>query len=157
MGLPPEKVEELLAPSDWELLEPFLAARKPGEDFSAAEYAASEGIEREEASWRIQAYLTAQRGSRSKTEFVLHRVPGTRTRTARWAHGVRAKDARAHGATLTDDVRTRVLRALQPDLERVATLNPRATKLVEGQITAIVDGAMKVLEVAAQGSQIEPD
>jgi hypothetical protein len=141
-----------LALTRWETLEQYLFDYdKPGTDFSVYEYAEATGIDTIQASDHIQAYLGAQRGVRSKTLYVLRRVPGTRTKRARWAVGIRVQDARLHGATLGDDVRRRVIRAFRPDIQRIRTLNPRSAKSVEAQIEAVIAHAVPLLEMAASG------
>src|SRR5215207_3876041 len=143
--------------SRWEKLEEYLFDHdKTGSQFCARDYADDQDIDASEASARIQAYLHAQRNPKYRRDegplFVLNRVPGTRTRSARWKVGVRAANARQIGSALHDDVAARVRRALVPDLRRIAIKNPRAAKLATRQIEAIVDGAMKVLEAAVAGS-----
>jgi len=136
----------------WERLEEYLFDHdKDGSDFTVYDYAEASEEEVPEASLDIQGYLVAQRRLRSRTLYVLRRQPGTRTKNARWAVGVRTKDASKIGRALYDDTKARVHRAFMPDLIRVRTLNPRAARRVELQIDAVIDGALKVLEVAVQG------
>lgn len=148
-----------MATTRWERLEAYLFDHeKEGSDFGVEEYVAEMGFDEvAEGTGDIQAYLDAQRRRDSKTLYVLRRVPGTRTRSARWAVGVRSRDARLIGAGFYDDVRRRVQRAFMPDILRIRTINPRAARRVETQINAIVDGAMKVLAAAAQGMDRNDD
>lgn len=134
----------------WERLEEYLFDHdKDGTDFSSREYAAATGLDPEDASLDIQGYLTAQRGVRSRTLYVLRRKPGTRTFNARWAVGAKSRDARLVGRTFFDDTRARVLRAFKPDLIRIRAINPRAARQVEAQIDSVIEGALLVLETAA--------
>lgn len=134
----------------WEALEAYLMDFDKA-NFSAVEYAGEAGIEVPEASAAIQEYLDQQRRVKSPTLYVLRREPDTRTRNARWAVGVRAKDARLVGRSLVSDVRRKFLRAVKPDLDRIGELNPQAKRVVAAQIDSILNGAMVVLENAAQG------
>jgi len=136
----------------WERLEQYLFDHeKLGSNFSVHEYADAEGMDAAEGSIDIQNYLRAQRGPKSKTLFVLRRMPKTRTRTARWAVGIKTKDARLVGDAFANDVRTKVMRAVRPDLLRLRTINPRTGKLAESQITALIDHMLPLLEMAANG------
>lgn len=141
----------------WERLEEYLFTHdKQGTSFRASEYADEVGFDDvEEATADIQAYLRSQRRPKSKTLYVLHRMPKTRTSNAKWSVGVRSKDARLIGRALADDTKRRVFRAFMPDLVRLRKLNPRASKLVEAQIGAVIDGAMVILAAAAEG--MSPD
>jgi hypothetical protein len=139
----------------WERLEEYLSERElVGGEFTARKYAKDMEFDQVvEATWDIQAYLNAQRSAKSTTEYVLRRRTGTRTCNARWIVGTKSDDARGIGKGLHSDTRRRVQRAFRPDLERIKALNPRAAKLVSAQIDAVIDGALKILEVAAQGYQ----
>lgn len=139
--------------SRWERLEEFLFDYdKAGGEFTVHEYAAEIGLDTSEGTDDIQSYLRAQRSSKSTTLYVIKRNPATRTTTARWSVGVRTRDARLVGKTLYEDTRVKVKRAFMPDLVRIGSLNPRAKHLVEAQVDAVIDGAMKVLEMAVVGS-----
>ena len=150
--------------SRWERLEDYLFTHKQaGSDFSAAEYAQARGFDIEEASQDIQSYLAAQRArpwknakgemvGGSKTLYVLSRKPGTRTRNTRWVVGVRTKNALMIGEGLSSDVRIKVRRAFVPDLQRLRELNPRAATQAERQIEGVMDGALRILDLAARGS-----
>ena len=146
-------------------------------EFTVYEYATEQGISIPEASVDIQAYLSQQRRTRKtyrrrtksvqelvdndmnefvekkskETLFVIRRAEGTRTRKAVWLAGVRTRDARLLGRALSDDVRCKVLRAFRPDLLRLADLNPRAAQQAEAQIESVVEHALAILELAAQG------
>lgn len=137
--------------------------------FTAAEYAADvHGGVIPEASADIQDYLDAQRrrprvardgvvSGGSNTLFVLHRVPGTRTRGAIWEAGVSVQDARSVGAGFADDVKRTVMRAFAPDLARIGERNSRARRQIEAQIGQVVDGALMILESASRGLWDESD
>jgi hypothetical protein len=88
-----------MADAPWERLEKFLRTHdKDGSDFSVAEYVTAEGLgDNVEGSEAVQDYLREQRKRKSESLYVLRRVPGTRTRAARWAVGVKTKDARLLG------------------------------------------------------------
>lgn len=140
----------MAGPQRWERLEDYLFTFKTyGGNFSAVEYAkAQEFSAVSEATGDIQSYLHAQRTG-GKTLYVLKREPGTRTRNARWAVGMKqekAADRRKLSRTFANDVRRRVTRALAPDLLAIARVNPAQAKAAEKQISAIVDGALVVLE-----------
>jgi hypothetical protein len=143
----------------WKRLEEYLVRNnKFNEEFTAAEYAAKLDMDVPEATDDIQSYLRAQRTGDARdggTLFVLRRVPGTRTRMARWLVGRNKADARGVGRTFHDDVRARAMRAFRPDLLRIAELNPRQARFVESQIHATIDGALVVLGAAVQGA--DPD
>ena len=142
----------------WEMLELFLFDHnKAGTRLTSREYATDADISPSEASDRIQAYLSAQRGPKSKTLYVLHRAPNTRTSSAEWLVGIRTKDARDIGTAFQSDVLRKVKRAFEPDLRRLAVLNPRAARLAESQISGVVEGALKVLEAAAKGIAVEAE
>jgi len=137
----------------WERLEEYLFDHdKAGTDFSAYEYAKETALpDVSEASEDIQDYLRAQRSKKSRTLYVLHRKPDTRTSNSRWQVGVKTKDARLIGRALASDTKRRVMRAFMPDLVRLRELNPHAAKRVESQIEAVLDGAMTILAAAAEG------
>lgn len=151
-GLTPEEIEDLLAPP-WRDFENYLAPfAKDGSDFSVYECADEMGLEVAEASHEIQRYQRAQRGPDSKTMYVLRRVPGTRTRSARWAAGIRTRDANMIGVTFHSDASCRVNRAVVPDWQAVVRLNPRASRRVERMTTSMVDHALAMVELAIQGA-----
>ena len=150
----------------WERLEEYLYEqhdRNPRFTFTSRDYAAEVGLDAEEASSDIQAYLNAQRirpyqaskasapKGGAKTLFVLHRRPGTRTSSAVWTAGVRTENAISIGAGLTDDVKRRIMRAFRPDLLHIADRNPRAARRIEAQLGATIDHAIGILEVATRG------
>lgn len=141
----------------WERLEEYLFDHeKHGSEFTASEYAAEMGFDDvSEGTRDIQDYLAAQRRKKSKTLYVMRRVPGTRTKSARWMAGVKTRDARMVGKGLADDVGRTVMRAFVPDLLAIKVRNPRAGRQAENQIKAIVEGAMVILAAAAEG--ISPD
>lgn len=156
----------------WERLEEYLFDHdKEGTTFQVNDYVDEVGLESgAEGSQDIQSYLRAQRtqprkdkkgrdipGTGSKTLYVLHRVPKTRTSTSKWSVGARTKNARLIGRTLADDTQRRVHRAFMPDLIRLRKLNPRAAKQVEAQINAVIGGAMVILAAAAEGMQAEDE
>jgi hypothetical protein len=147
----------------WERLQQYLFDHdRDNTHFTAVEYAAATGLSTEEATADIQSYLSAQRIpprrnkdgdeiARSATLYVLHRLPGTRTRNAQWAVGTRAANRKALGLALYDDTLRHAERAFQPDLVRLRQINPRQAKQVERQINMVLRGAMQVLRGAAQG------
>ena len=116
--------------------------------FNSAALADDLGLSTPDASALIQAYLNAQRGAESKTRYLLRREG--RTRAATWHVGVRTKDVRLHIGQFASDVRRRVERAIEPDLRRALTLNPRATHVVGYGMDAIELG-IKML--ADQGEE----
>jgi len=133
-------------PAKWEMLEAYLFDHvEEGTDFSVTEYADATGIEVDEASGHIQNYLTQQRRKRSKALYMLHRVAGTRTRNARWSVGIRTKDAREVRDAFENDMASRIMQALVPDLRHLAAQNPRAAAMVDDQIHTLVEGWVKVL------------
>jgi hypothetical protein len=64
---------------------------------------------------------------------------------------VRTADARATSHQFFEDVKLRFHRAVEPDLDRIATMNPRARRKCEAIIDAVGDGAMRLLQVAVDG------
>lgn len=134
----------------WERLEDYLFEYDlAGGEFTVHDYADHAGLERSEASGDIQSYLSAQRAPKSRTLFVLRRQPGTRTRNAHWAVGVKAKDARMIGKALHSDVRCRVMRAFRPDLVALKAHNPRQAAKVEQRLEAVIDHVLPLMELAA--------
>ncbi len=137
----------------WERLEVYLFDHnKDGTEFRVHDYASEVSLDVGEGSLDIQSYLRAQRSPKSNTLYVLRRVPKTRTSNARWAVGVKTRDARLVGRALADDTKRRVERAFMPDLMRVRQLNPRTARRVEAQIEAVIDGAITILAAAAEGT-----
>lgn len=144
------------ATTRWQRLEEYLYDHhEAGSDFSAEECAELQNMPNEEASADIQAYLEAQRKPDSRTLYVLERVPGTRTRSARWMVGERTKHARAIGAGLADDVSTTVHRAFVPDLRRIGEIKP-STKIAARQ-TELIDHGLALFTAAAQGADFSGD
>lgn len=140
----------------WELLEKWLFDNLTfGGSFDNRELADSCGIAPAKASAWIRSYLAAQRGPNSSTLYVLHRTG--RTSNARWQAGVRTADARGISHQYFDDVRTRFVRAVEPDLHAIAMRNPRAAKQCRAIVEAVGDGAMKLLQVAVGGSIVDGD
>lgn len=141
----------------WERLEEYLYEYdKDGSDFTVHEYVDAANLDSTyEGTADIQAYLGAQRSTNSKTLYVLRRQPGTRTVNSRWAVGVKSKDARLIGKGFFDDTKSRWLNAVHGDLVRLGTINPQARRLVEAQTDAVVEGAIRILEVAVMGQSDE--
>ena len=126
----------------WEQLEAWLIDHDT-EHFTVYDIASSMSISVYEASGLIQAYLAAQRGPKSNTLYVLKR--DGRTKAAVWSVGQRTADARSVGKTLFEDVSVKVLRAFDPDLERLAQRNPRAAKYARAKITMVTGHALAIL------------
>ena len=118
----------------------------PGSSFSVHEIAAHAGVPVSRASRWIQAYQAAQkpRTRGEETAYIQHRVPGTRTKNARWEYGARAADARSVGVQFTDDMRRRVYREIDPTLRRIGVENPRALPAAEG-VMKIIDGGLDLI------------
>jgi hypothetical protein len=93
----------------------------------------------------------SQRGAKARTKYVVRRMAGTRTKSARWAFGQRTRDARQIGKAFSDDVVSKALRAFEPDLNRIAALNPRAARQVERTLKATMENAIALLNMAVQG------
>jgi hypothetical protein len=111
----------------WERFEEYLFERDLlGEQFNHAAVVEDLGVTPKEASSLIQCYLGAQLRPKSRTLFVLYRVPRTRTSSAMWGVGERAMDARSLGTQGADDAKRRIERFTEPALERIALKNPRA-------------------------------
>lgn len=126
-----------------------------GTDWSAAEYADFKGVEIPEASAIIQSYKTAQRGKRSTTKHVVHRVSGTRARSARWLIGAKAADVKQIGQAFAADIRCALNDAVVPDMQRIAAINPRAAVKVQTAVDALVNGVVPIL-MSAVGLEGEP-
>ncbi len=139
----------------WEQFEVWLFENHPngGVLGSSRDIAALIGIDREEMSGWIGSYLTAQRAQSSRTLFVLHREG--RTSNAVWHSGVRTADVRGIGGQYFDDVRQKFLRAVEPDIRRIAVRNPRAARQCEVIVSAVSEGAMKVLQAAVGGMEYD--
>lgn len=127
---------------------------RAGRTFSSREYAAKTNIAPAQASLNIQGYLRAQREPvrdadgnpiSDKTIYLLRRVPGGRTSSARWAVGVRSRERWEIGQTFYEDVSCKLKRAMKPDLMRLEFKNPRAAAKVDRTIESVVEGAMVVL------------
>lgn len=121
-----------------------------GSTFTSRDYAASVGVSSAIASRHIQSYLTAQRGADATCKYILKRQPGTRTRNAVWSIGDRARDIRVLGLGFSNDTKTKWKRAVEPDIRRIAAVNPLAARRAEILIDAVFDGALKVLEAAVK-------
>lgn len=106
-------------------------------------------ISNAEASRWIQSYLAAQRTPKSRTLYVLKRKG--RTAAATWTVGQRTVDERRITRQFADDVKRTFKRAVQPDLIRIATINPRSRTSVEAKIDAIAEGALVMLVAACDG------
>lgn len=141
----------------WERLQKYLDDHnKQGTDFDCAEYAAKIQLSHHEASADIQAYLYEQRRVSSEALYVLRRVPGTRTRGARWAVGMRTHDVALVGVAFYDDVVRKAERGLEPDLRRIAEINPRAARKTRLMVSQVLGPAMQLLAAAVQ-SDLEED
>jgi hypothetical protein len=135
----------------WEMVEEYIDDNVPiGQAFTSMGYAAGAGVSRHEASEHIQAYLTAQRGTRARTKYVLKRQPGSRTSNTRWSVGERPRDVRSLGLTFSNDVKAKWMYAVEPDIRRIAAINPAAARRAEKVCDATLDGALKVLEAAVR-------
>lgn len=135
----------------WEQVEDYLDTYGlSGGTFSSAEYSAAWGVSRSAASHHIQAYVAAQRAPKSRTKYVLQRVVGTRTSTSRWSVGEKTKDMRRLGLGFSNDVKTKWIRAVEPDIRRIAAINPAAAHRAEVIIEATCEGALKVLAAAVR-------
>lgn len=138
----------------WEQMEGFLWDVYTPEMTEATitnyDVAAGMGISPPEATGFIQAYLDEiQKGDDSRALFSLHREG--RTRNAYWVVGARAKHARGLGIQLADDVSLRIERAVIPQLERMAALNPRAVPVVQTLVLSLqmeVDRLKQLMEAA---------
>jgi hypothetical protein len=139
----------------WEVLEDFLIEQMAdgGRIGTNAELASKMGVSTWTATARIQAHLVAQRGKRTRTLFVLHREG--RTKQAVWYAGVRAENVKAISGEFFHDVQTRFVRALAPDLSRIAEVNPRMAKKCESIVKAVGEGALLVLQASVDGLDLE--
>ncbi len=134
----------------WEQMEEWLFDHEVG-TFTSQQLAADAGIKRAEASRWISAYLDAQRSKTAATLYVLKREG--RTAKAIWSVGERTTDARIINGTLFEDVKVKVRKAWEPDLNRLATRNPRAARYVEAKLGAVIDGALVVLAAALDADE----
>jgi hypothetical protein len=135
----------------WERVEDYIDNNLAvGGVFNSRAYAAANGLGWHEASEHIQAHLIAQRGAKSRTKYVLKRQPGTRTSTSYWSVGERARDVRLAGLAFSSDVKAKWMVAVEPDIRRIAAINPQAAKRAEKVCDATLDGALKVLEAAVR-------
>ena len=123
----------------WKLVEEFLQSPEGKGQFTVRAYAEWQHIDVCAASQHLQAYKDAQRTDRSKTKFMLHRVPGTRTTASIWRAGARKSDAQRRSKTLLSDVRTATHDAYSPDMLRIAQISPKLAK----QIRTLVDSKLK--------------
>lgn len=134
----------------WERLEEWLFEQHTlGGSFTVYDVADAMGCESSAASGYIQAYLEAQRSGSSRTLYVLHR--DGRTSAAIWTVGIRSADARAVSHTFYEDVKRKWMRAVEPDLARIAARNPAARPRVERIISAVFDHALHLMRIAVDG------
>lgn len=131
--------------SQWERLEEWLIDHDH-EEFTNRGLAQSMDISAAEASALIRSYLAAQRSPDAATLYVLKRRG--RTSSSIWSVGQRTADGRLVCGILFDDVRVKIARAFEPDLNRLQAINPRARRFVEAKLTAVVEGALIVLASA---------
>jgi hypothetical protein len=136
----------------WEVLEDWMIETEITR-FTAHDLAASLGIPMGEASSLINSHLGAQRSPKSRTLFVIKREG--RTRNAVWSAGEKTADIRVLNGTLFGDIRVKIQQAYRPDLERLATINPRAARKVEKTLEGVVDGALVVMANALDGAVID--
>jgi hypothetical protein len=136
----------------WEIIEALFVKHnlKPTTVFDCEWVAVELHISTQEASELIQAYLAAQRGKRINTLYVLKRMPGTRTRTAEWVVGQRSKDIKVITKAFSNDIKRRFKRAIEPDLEALAEINPNAAKSADAMINAFVGSLIPLLEVVLE-------
>lgn len=134
----------------WEVFEEYLFERDLlSEAFKCETVAADLGISTREASMLIQAYLDAQRSPTSRTLFVLSR--NGRTSAAVWHVGARSADVRGLARQVLDDMAIKVYDALEPDMRRMAYLNPRCAKLVNATTESFLAN-LKLLEIGLEGA-----
>lgn len=130
----------------WEELEEYLFERDLlGEEFNQAAVVEDMGVTPQYASSLIQCYLDAQARENSKTLFVLHRVPHTRTASAMWHVGARTAEARALGRQWVSDASRRIERYTEPTLQRIAQKEPRSLPAAK----AVLKGIEASLELMA--------
>jgi hypothetical protein len=131
-------------PTRWLQLEAWIEENQPS-NFTAVELANDLHISTREASRMIQSYLTAQRGRRSETAFVLKRAG--RTKRAVWSVGQTTTDARTLGRVLFDDFLTTMKRAYAPDMDRIREVNPRTARFIVAKMETM-DAAVQLLGAA---------
>jgi len=135
----------------WEMLEDWLFTNiyeRNQQRFDVYMVAEGMKITVQSATRMIQSYLRAQRKPESNTLFVLKREG--RTRSAVWSLGTRTVDARMIGGTLFEDVETKIRRAFEPDMRRLAQRNKKAAKYVEASLGGVINGALAVLASAVE-------
>lgn len=133
----------------WEQLEVHLFDREAlGEEFNCPALADDLGITRREATSLIQCYLSAQRRPNSRTLFVISRQG--RTAAAVWHVGVRSRDVRLLTRQCLSDMGVKVTASLEPDLRRMAGLNPRCSRLAEAMTNAFAAN-LKLLAAGLDG------
>lgn len=138
-------------PAMWKSVEQFIRDNLDvGDTFTSRDYAAAMGLSHATASRYIQGHLDAQRGPKATCRYVLKRLPGTRTKSAVWSVGDRVRDVRTIGIAFSSDTKAKWMRAVEPDIRRIAAVNPRAARNAENVIDAVFDGALKVLEAAVR-------
>lgn len=114
-----------------------------GGTFTAYSLSDRLGITPTEASEWTQRYLTAQRGQKSRTKYILTRQG--RTSAAVWTVGRRVQDARVITAQFASDMKRRITRAVEPDLARIGQVNPQARRQIESGLSPIVDSLVGVV------------
>lgn len=136
-----------------EVLDP----RGVGASFSAVSLADELGVEPADASEWIDRYLVAQRAPRSQTRYVL--VRSGRTSAAVWTIGRRTQDGRDRLAQFGDDVTTTLRRAVRPDIHRLAKVNPRAAREIDGVLDPLLDNVGQIVAsvVRAMGFRVADD
>lgn len=115
--------------------------------FTVHQLAELNNVPVEFASSAIQAYLTAQRGARSKTRYILCRVG--RTRSATWEFGLRKRHGQARSRTLSEDLQVS-LANYRSDMLRLKRLNPRLAPYIDAKIAG-AEGAISMLAMAMDG------
>jgi hypothetical protein len=108
------------------------------------------GVSTTEATEYIQSYLAAQRAKTSNTLFVLKRMPGTRTANAQWAIGQRQYDAKLVTKAFSSDIKCRFMLAIEPDLNRMAAINPQAAQQAQTKINTIVNSVVPLIELVLE-------
>lgn len=132
----------------WEQLEQWLFDKHTfgGGGFTNRDVVDGLSVTGAQATAMIRSYENAQRATRSRTLYVLHREG--RTSRAIWKVGIRATDARAISHQFSSDVAQRWKRAVEPDLRQIGARNPDAAKRCEAIIDAVAEGALRLLRVA---------
>lgn len=129
----------------WQILERWIDQNNL-RSFSVYDVAREMRIDTTAGSSLINAYTIAQRGRKARTKYTLRRTG--RTRSATWHVAKVGADAREIGLTFYDDVNTTARRAFEPDLKRLAALDPSTAQACEQMIDAVISGAITVLRVA---------